>query len=96
MQDSAKDIAEILKVLGNENRLLILCALIDSPCSVNKLLEFTPNISQSAMSQHLALMKAHRILDCTKSGQTITYFIADERVTEIIGVLKKYYCGCNQ
>jgi len=52
-----------------------------------------PNITPSALSQHLTLLKAHRILDFSKSGQSVTYSIADHRVDEIIKVLRKYYCG---
>ena len=92
MEKKAKQIAELLKVLANENRLMILCALMKEPKTVSKIAEKVPNITQSALSQHLALLKAHGILDFTKSGQNITYSIADHRVEEVIHVLKKYYC----
>lgn len=92
MEEKAKAVSELLKVLANENRLLILCALMEAPHSVSGLLKKNPNITQSAMSQHLALLKAHGILDSVKSGQHITYAIADLRVIEVIGILKKYYC----
>jgi DNA-binding transcriptional ArsR family regulator len=92
MEEKAKQIAELLKLLANENRLMILCALIESPQTVSKLAERVPNITQPALSQHLSLFKAHGVLDYTKSGQTVTYAIADQRVTEIIATLKKYYC----
>lgn len=92
MEEEAKQIAELLKVLANENRLMIFCTLMEGPKTVNKIAEKVPNITQSALSQHLSLLKAHRILDFEKSGQNITYSIADSRVVEIIKVLKKYYC----
>jgi DNA-binding transcriptional ArsR family regulator len=92
MEEKAKKIAELLKVLANESRLLILCELIEEPKTVSRLAEKIPNITQSALSQHLALLKAHRILDFSKSGQSITYSIADDRVEKVIDVLKKYYC----
>lgn len=92
MEEKAKKVAALLRVLANENRLLILCALLEEPQHVSKLLERIPHISQSAISQHLSLMKAHGILESQKSGQTITYTIADQRVGEVIAVLKKYYC----
>lgn len=93
MEEKAKKIAEILKVLSNENRLLILCKLMEQPQTVGKLVEKIPNITQSAMSQHLAILKAHGILESEKSGQNITYFIFDKKVEEIIKVLKQYYCN---
>jgi DNA-binding transcriptional ArsR family regulator len=92
MEEKAKQIAELLKVLANENRLMILCTLMEHPMTVNKIAERVPNITQSALSQHLALFKAHGILDNIKSGQNITYSIADDRVEKIIITLKKYYC----
>lgn len=91
--EEAKFIAELLKVLANENRLLILCELIEGPKTVSMLAEKVLNITQSALSQHLAIMKAHRILDFEKNGQSITYSIADHRVEEVISVLKKHYCA---
>ncbi len=96
MEYQAKQISELLKVLANENRLLILCGLIRGPKTVGSLGEMIPNITQSALSQHLALLKAHGILDFSKSGQSVTYFIADHRVEEIMSVLKKYYCDSGE
>ena len=93
MELKAKQIAGLLKVLANENRLLVLCDLIKSPRTVNGLCERIPGITQSALSQHLKLLRAHGILDCTKSGQSVTYFIADHRVEEVIAVLGKHYCN---
>lgn len=93
MKENAKKVAELLKVLANENRLMILCVLIEAPQTVGKLYEKVPNITQSALSQHLAILKAHGILDCSKSGQSITYSIADHRVEAVLDVLKKHYCA---
>ena len=92
MEERAKQIAELLKVLANENRLLIFCALMECPKTVGELAGWVPKITQSALSQHLTLLKAHGILDFNKAGQHITYSIADHRVDEVIKVLKKYYC----
>ena len=92
MEENAKQIAELLKVLANENRLLILCGLMEQPMTVNEIMKLVPKITQSALSQHLALLKAHGILENSKSGQSVTYTIADYRVEEVIKTLKKYYC----
>lgn len=92
METKAKQIAELLKVLANENRLLILCGLIKGPKTVSSLGEMVPRISQSALSQHLTLLKAHGILDYSKAGQSVTYCISDHRVEAVLSVLKKYYC----
>jgi len=92
LEEKAKQIAELLKVLANENRLMIFCGLMERPMTVSELAKVAPKITQSALSQHLALLKAHGILDFNKSGQNVTYSIADHRVDEIINILKKYYC----
>lgn len=92
MIGKAKEMAELLKILANEYRLLIFCMLMEQPMTVSQISKGIPNITQSGLSQHLSLLKAHGILDFEKSGQNITYSIADYRVKEIIYTLKKYYC----
>jgi DNA-binding transcriptional ArsR family regulator len=93
MKEKAKQIAELLKVLANENRLMILCTLMEQSMTVGEIAKHIPNdITQSALSQHLSMLKAHGILDFQKTGQNITYSIADHRVEQIIKVLKKHYC----
>lgn len=87
-----KQIAELLKVLANESRLLIFCGLMEKPMTVAEISKYVPKITKPALSQHLALLKAHGILDFTKSGQNVTYSVADHRVDEVINILKKYYC----
>ncbi len=93
MEEKARKIAELLKVLANENRLLILCGLIEKPYSVGALAEKITGISQSALSQHLSLLKAHGIVDCSKNGQSVSYFIADSRIEKVVDVLKDNYCS---
>ena len=92
MEEKAKQIAELLKVLANENRLLIICCLLKGRLTVGEIAKCVPNITQPALSQHLALLKANGILDDKKSGQNVTYYIIDHRVGEVIEVLRKNYC----
>lgn len=96
METKAKELSELLKVLANENRLLIFCALMDNTLTVSELLKYVPNITQSALSQHLSLLKAHGILESNKIGQSVYYSIADDRVKEVIYVLKKNYCDMEE
>jgi len=96
MEAQLKEIAGLLKVLANENRLLMLCELIKGPKTVGSLGERLPHITQPALSQHLALLKAHGILASAKAGQNVTYAIADHRLEEIISVLKKHYCPAGE
>lgn len=92
MLDRMKEISELLKVLANENRLSIVCHLIERPMTVSELHEKLSHVTQPALSQHLAMLKANKILDSSKSGLTITYFIQDKRIINIIEALKKNYC----
>jgi DNA-binding transcriptional ArsR family regulator len=92
MIDNVKDIAELLKVLANENRLMIVCHLIESPMTVTELHQKINTLTQSALSQHLSMLKAHRILSSSKCGLSITYSIQDDRIRNVIKVLKENYC----
>ncbi|MDR2192580.1 MAG: metalloregulator ArsR/SmtB family transcription factor [Endomicrobium sp.] len=90
--ERAKETAELLKILANENRLLILCSLMQKEKNACDILKEVPKISQSALSQHLTLLRAAGILKCEKNGLNVKYTIADKRTADIIKALKKYYC----
>jgi DNA-binding transcriptional ArsR family regulator len=90
--ENAKNIAELLKVLANENRLLIVCNLMESSMTVSELHQRMDKLTQSALSQHLAILKAHKILSSDKNGLSITYSIHDDRIRNIIMSLKENYC----
>jgi len=93
MLEKLKEISELLKVLSNENRLAIVCHLIEKPMTVSELHERLNHVTQPALSQHLAVLKMNRILDSNKSGLNITYFIQDKRIINIIEALKSNYCN---
>ena len=95
MKKKANEVANLLKVLANENRLRILCELETEPMSVGGLLEKLA-ISQSGISQHLAILKANGILTSDKKAQTIVYGIKDERIYKIMQVLKETYCNTSE
>ena len=92
MEEQAKKIAELLKILANEHRLLILCALIQGPLAVGEIHKYTPNIASSALSQHLNQMKTAGILSSEKLGMNVVYSIQDQRVILLIGSIKEHYC----
>lgn len=93
MEEKARKIAELLKLLANEHRLLILCALIREPMSVGQLHTVTPNISASALSQHLAQLRTAGILASEKRGMHVFYRIQDRKVIALMELLKENYCG---
>lgn len=93
MIEYAKEVAEMLKVLANENRLMIICCLMEGPMNVSELHQRVNNLTQSALSQHLSILKAHKILESNKNGLTIIYSIKDKRVLKLIELLKENYCS---
>lgn len=92
MEIKARKIADLLKLLANEHRLLILCALIPGPLTVSELHAFTKNITISALSQHLNQLKTAGILESEKVGLNVVYKIKDKRIITLIGAIKEQYC----
>jgi ArsR family transcriptional regulator, virulence genes transcriptional regulator len=92
LADQADEVARLLKLLGNSNRLRILCQLVKgSDMSVNCLAE-TLNLSQSALSQHLAKMREDGLITGRREAQTIFYSLSDTNAEKILSVLKDIYC----
>ncbi len=85
--------ARMLKLLGNENRLLILCSLIaHGEMKVGGLVKAV-GLSQSALSQHLALLRADGLITFRRESQTLHYRVNDPRAARILKLLKDIYCG---
>jgi DNA-binding transcriptional ArsR family regulator len=87
----AEKAAALLKALANEQRLLILCNLLDGPLSVGDLNEKV-HLSQSALSQHLAVLRESNVVVTTRESQSIRYSLPEGVVTRIIGILYKEFC----
>jgi DNA-binding transcriptional ArsR family regulator len=89
---NAAQAAALLKLLGNENRLLILCRLtVAGEMSVSGLAAAV-NLSQSALSQHLAKMRDDGLLATRRDAQTIYYRIANQNAARLLAILKEIYC----
>ena len=85
--------AQLLKMLANEKRLLILCFLAArGEMTVGELVGMV-KLSQSALSQHLAKLRADGLVDFRRNSQTLHYCVADERALLLLQVLKQIYCG---
>ena len=80
-----------LKQLANENRLLILCALIEREMSVSEMGELVP-LSQSSLSQHLASLRDAQLVTTRRQGTGIFYSIANPAVKAVIQVLHEQFC----
>jgi DNA-binding transcriptional ArsR family regulator len=89
----AGDAAQLLKLLGNEKRLLILCFLAArGEMTVGELVSVV-KLSQSALSQHLARLRADGLVAFRRTSQTLHYRVADKRALHMLQVLKEIYCG---
>ena len=88
----AADVARVMNLLSNENRLLILCYLMmRKEMKVGDIVDAV-KLSQSALSQHLTKLREDGLVEFRRESQTLYYRIADPRVTKLIRVLKKLYC----
>ncbi len=91
MQDSAKTVSELLKLLGHPDRLMVLCQLNAGEQSVGELSR-NLGIKQSPLSQHLARMRHEGVVNSRREAQTIYYSIAGEKVARLVSVLYELYC----
>ncbi|NVJ68588.1 MAG: winged helix-turn-helix transcriptional regulator [Gammaproteobacteria bacterium] len=98
MMDNSAQAASLLKILSNEQRLLILCILHDKELSVGQLNEVLPNLSQSALSQHLSLLRKENLVATRRDSQTIYYKLASSEAARVIHLMHELFCSeaCQQ
>ncbi len=84
--------ARLLKAMANEKRLLILCMLSQGERSVGDLNQDI-NLSQSALSQHLAVLRADGLVRTRRESQTIYYSVVEGPALAVIQTLYQEYCG---
>ena len=87
----AAQASALLKQLANEQRLLILCNLVNGELAVSDM-QKTIDLSQSALSQHLAKMRTAGLVEADKRGQKIYYRIASTEVRAMLSTLHLIYC----
>ena len=80
----------LLKLLASEQRLILLCRLIESECSVSDLADYV-GLAQSAASQHLAKLRAEGVVATRREGQTIYYRVADPAALRLLDTLREIY-----
>ena len=94
MHAHAGDAAQLLKALANENRLQVLCLLASGERSVGEINALL-DLSQSALSQHLAVLRNDGLVNTRREGQTILYALADGPALRVIETLHGIYCGAD-
>jgi ArsR family transcriptional regulator len=92
LEMKAAEVACILRSLGNERRLLILCKLMEWGETNVSTLAKAVDLSQSALSQHLAKMREESLVTFRREGQTLWYRIDDCRVEQILSNLYRVFC----
>ena len=94
MRENAENATILLKSMANETRLLILCQLAHGERSVSELLDIIP-LGQSALSQHLAILRRERLVTTRREGQSVYYALSSSDVRAIIDTLYRLFCDCN-
>jgi len=92
IQEHATEAAAFLKALANDQRLLMLCCLLEGSLSVGEINERVP-LSQSALSQHLAVLRDAGLVTTTRQSQTIYYALAKGPALKIMEVLYTAFCA---
>lgn len=92
MKDHASEAAQLMKALGNEQRLLVLCNLLERPMTVGEL-NARMDLSQSALSQHLALLREAGLVETRREAQSIHYSLPSGPVTRVMALLQDIYCA---
>ena len=91
LQANVKRASAVLKVIATEMRLTLVCQLAEGAKSVNRL-QSSLGISQSAVSQHLALLREHHVVEAHRSGQSVCYVLSSKEVAALMKTLHQQFC----
>ncbi len=92
MRRHAGSAAGLMRSLANPHRLMVLCTLSAGEMSVGELNRRVP-LSQSALSQHLAVLRKEGLVRTRREAQTIYYAVKEGPAMEIVRLLHRTYCG---
>ncbi len=91
LKDNATRASDLLKVMANQSRLMILCHLLEGEKSVQEL-QGHVGLSQSALSQQLAILRAQALVSTRRAAQSVFYSLASKEAEILIGTLYQIYC----
>ena len=91
MRETAPKVSALMKVLANENRLMILCQLVTDERSVGELADLL-EMRQAALSQQLALLRKDGLVKTRREKQTIYYSLARDDLAQLLGFLYQTFC----
>jgi DNA-binding transcriptional ArsR family regulator len=86
------DAVALLKALSNGQRLLLVCCLVEGECSVGEL-NARAALSQSALSQHLAVLRSSGLVLTRRQAQAVYYRLAQGPALKILEALHAAYCA---
>jgi DNA-binding transcriptional ArsR family regulator len=92
LESRALRATSLLKAMANPVRLLVLCQLAEGEKSVGEL-EGVVDVSQSALSQHLGLLRQRKLVKSRRAGQTIFYSIDGTEAPALLAALYQVYCS---
>ena len=92
LRDSASKACTLLKVLANEDRLLLLCQLTQGERNVGEL-EGLTGIRQPTLSQQLGVLRDEGLVNTRRMGKFIFYSLASFEVVSVMQTLSGLYCG---
>ncbi|BDY02976.1 metalloregulator ArsR/SmtB family transcription factor [Ferrimonas sp. YFM] len=95
MTTNAQEASKLLKTIANPHRLMLLCLIGKQELTVGELNEQVP-LSQSALSQHLAVLRNEGLVKTRKEAQLVWYSLDSKEVEAIINLLYDLYCGVEQ
>jgi len=91
MEKNATRACGVLGAMSNPSRLLILCQLAEGEKSVGEL-EPLIGLSQSALSQHLAVLRGKHLVRTRRNGQSILYSLASKEATALMHTVHEEFC----
>lgn len=91
MRQAAAQAGALLRTLGNEDRLLLLCQLSQGEMSVGELAQALA-IRQPTLSQQLGVLRQEGLVSTRRDGKQIYYAVSDEKALAILGTLYQLYC----
>ena len=92
LHDQASNAVELLKAMANEWRLMVLCQLAEGEKTVSEL-QATLGLSQSALSQHLAVLRRERIVKARKHAQSVSYSLTGHEAVQVMSALQEIFCA---
>jgi len=91
IHSKAEEVSELLKLMAHKDRMVVLCLLSQGEMGVSELREHT-QLSQSAFSQHLSVLRKNEIVKIRKESQQVFYSLADERVNVLLIAMQQAFC----